>query len=72
VKLGERWSMPYYIDAGTGSSSLTWQAVLGVTYGFGWGDIGLTYRHLEWEQGDDELVQDLQFDGPALSATFRF
>ena len=72
VKLGDRWNMPYYADAGAGSSSLTWQAMLGVTYSYGWGDIGLIYRHLEWQQDDEELVQDLQFDGPAFSATFHF
>jgi len=72
VKLGERWNMPYYADAGVGSSELTWQAMLGVTYSYGWGDIGLVYRHLEWQQGDEELVQKLQFDGPAFSATFHF
>jgi len=72
VKLGERWNMPYYADAGVGSSELTWQAMLGVTYSYGWGDLGLVYRHLEWQQGDEELVQKLQFDGPAFSASFHF
>ena len=34
VKLGDsNWFMPYYADIGTGSSSLTWQAMLGVAYG---------------------------------------
>lgn len=72
VKLGERWNMPYYADIGAGSSELTWQAMLGVTYSYGWGEFGLVYRHLEWQQGDEELVQKLAFDGPALSATFHF
>jgi len=72
VKLGERWNMPYYADAGVGSSELTWQAMLGVTYSYGWGDLGLVYRHLEWQQDDEDLVQKLQFDGPAFSATFHF
>lgn len=72
VKFGEHWNMPYYADAGTGSSSLTWQAMLGLNYSFGWGDVGVVYRHLEWQQDEDELVQDLQFDGPAFSATFHF
>ena len=26
------WSIPYYFDIGTGSSSLTWQGMLGVAY----------------------------------------
>ncbi|MEC5387917.1 hypothetical protein VVD49_19445 [Uliginosibacterium sp. H3] len=72
LKLAERWSIPYYVDAGTGSSNLTWQAMLGVAYGFKWGELGLTYRHLSYDQGEDKLLQNFRFSGPALSGTFRF
>jgi hypothetical protein len=34
--------------------------------------VGLVYRHLEWNQDDDEFVQNLSFSGPALNATFHF
>lgn len=66
------WSMPYYLDVGTGSSTVTWQALLGVTYDFKWGDVVLAYRHLAYDQNDDKLLQDFRFSGPVLGATFRF
>lgn len=67
-----RWSMPYYADVGTGSSSLTWQAMLGASYSWSWGDLSLIYRHLSYDMDSGELIQDLEFSGPAVGATFRF
>jgi len=32
----------------------------------------LTYRHLDYDEKGDKLVQDLRFSGPALGVTFRF
>ncbi len=73
ARLGSsQWSMPYYFDIGAGSSVLTWQALAGIAYGFSWGDVMLAYRHLYYDQADDKLLQDFEFSGPALSATFRF
>jgi hypothetical protein len=73
VRLGEgHWSIPYYADAGTGSSRLTWQALVGVTYAFSWGDAVLAYRTLSYDQSDDKLFQNFRFSGPAIGATFRF
>jgi len=66
------WSMPYYADIGTGNSSLTWQAMLGASYNWSWGDLSLVYRHLSYDMDSGELIQDLEFSGPALGATFRF
>lgn len=73
VKLGDgNWSMPYYADIGTGSSTLTWQAMVGVAYSWNWGDVGLVYRHLAYDMGDDKLLQNVEFSGPALGAAFHF
>ena len=73
VRLGEgHWSIPYYLDAGAGSSRLTWQALVGVTYAFGWGDLVFAYRTLSYDQSDDKLFQDFRVSGPTLGATFRF
>jgi len=73
VRLGEgRWSLPYYLDAGTGSSRITWQALVGASYAFGWGDVVLAYRTLSYDQSDDKLLQNFRFSGPAIGATFRF
>ena len=66
------WSVPYYLDIGTGTASLTYQAMLGIAYSFGWGDATLAYRDLYFDQKDDRFIQDLRFSGPALGATFRF
>lgn len=71
--LGESpWSMPYHFDLGTGSSSVTWQAMLGIAYAFKWGDAVLAYRHLSYDQSDDKFFQDFRFSGPALGVTLRF
>jgi hypothetical protein len=72
VAFTERWFAPFYVDVGTGDSSLTWQGVAGVGYGFNWGDITLTYRHLSYDQSDDKLIQNLAFSGPAVGVNFRF
>ncbi len=73
VKLGDgNWSMPYYADIGSGQSSFTWQAMAGVAYSWNWGDLGLVYRHLSYDMDDNKLLQDVEFSGPALGATFRF
>lgn len=67
-----KWFVPYYLDAGTGTSRFTWQAVLGIGYSFHWGDLLLVYRYLSFEQADDQAVQRLSFAGPALGATWHF
>ena len=73
VRWGEgAWFSPYYLDAGTGSSNLTWQSLIGIGYGFKWGDIVLAYRTVFYDQNDDKLLQDFRFSGTTLGATFRF
>ena len=46
ANLNDNWSVPYYADFGAGDSDLTWQAMAGVGYAAGWGDVVLVYRHL--------------------------
>ena len=73
VRLGEgRWYAPYHLDVGTGSSSITWQGLVGIAYAFEWGDASLGYRHLYYDQSGDKFVQNFRFSGPSLGATFRF
>jgi hypothetical protein len=73
VRLGSsNWSIPYYLDVGTGSSSLTWQGMLGVAYSYKWLGVTLAYRHLYYDMKGDKLIQDMRFSGPALGVTFRF
>jgi len=73
VRLGEGpWFVPYHLDLGTGSSSITWQGLLGIAYAFAWGDATLGYRHLYYDQSGDKLLQNFSFSGPSLGASFRF
>lgn len=67
-----RWSIRYYLDFGTGSSELTWQALAGVSYCYDWGELLLMYRHLDYDEGSDKLLEGLSLTGPALGARFRF
>jgi hypothetical protein len=69
---GSNFYIPYYIDIGTGSSEVTWEGMVGMGYGFKWVDIVAIYRHLYYDMGDDNLVQDMRFSGPAFGLTFRF
>jgi hypothetical protein len=72
TKLNQNWFIPYYADIGAGDSDLTWQAITGIGYQAGWGDVSLVYRYLEWDQDEDKLLQNVSFSGPALAVKFRF
>jgi len=67
-----KWSLPYYLDIGTGDSDLTWQAIVGASYAFGWGDLVLSYRHFEYDGGPQELMENFSFSGPVLGGRFSF
>ena len=66
------WFFPYYLDAGTGESKFTWQALAGVGYAFGWGDIVGAWRYTDYRMKSDQVVQDLTFSGPAIGVVFRW
>jgi len=71
VRFGDgRWFMPYYADIGTGSSNWTWQALLGLGYSFGWGDVSLSIRSLSYDF--DEKDAELRMTGTALGVSFRW
>lgn len=66
------WSVPFYADYGSGDSDKTWNVFLGLAREYGWGDLLLAYRHLEYDQDDDKLLQDFSFGGPVIGARFSF
>lgn len=72
VTLGDRWYLPYYLDLGAGQSDLTWQAFGGVGYSFDWGDVSLVYRKIAWEFDSDAKLDNIDYSGPVLSATWNF
>ena len=67
-----KFYIPYYIDVGTGSSEVTWEGMVGLGYGFKWVDIILAYRHLYYDMGGDDLIQDMRFSGPAFGLKIKF
>ena len=72
-KMGEGgWSGLYHLDLGAGDSDLTWNAMAGLSYTYGWGDLVFAYRHLDYDQSSNKLLQDFSFSGPGFGATFRF
>ena len=67
-----KWFIPYHLDVGTGDSDLTWQAMAGIGHQFGWGDMVLTYRYLEYQPSSDSPTTDLNFSGPMIGASFKW
>ena len=66
------WSVPYYFDVGAGGSDLTWLAMLGLSREYGWGDLVIAYRHLDYDQDANGLLQNFSFSGPGIGARFNF
>jgi hypothetical protein len=67
-----KWSVPYYLDVGTGQSERTWQAAVGLGYEFGWGQVIAMWRYLDYGFKSDKRVQDINFNGPMIGAAFRW
>ncbi|MBK9245399.1 MAG: hypothetical protein IPM30_11275 [Burkholderiales bacterium] len=69
---GQRWFVPYYLDIGAGQSKFTWQAVGGVGYSFGWGDVLAAWRYTDYEMKSGKALEAMTFSGPAVGALFRW
>ena len=77
---GSTWYIPFYADIGSGggTTNLTWQAVAGVGKTIEkWVDVSLVYRSLYYDMNSSKtngagLLQKTTFQGPQLSATFKF
>lgn len=67
-----RWFVPYYLDVGTGESKFTWQAMAGVGYSFGWGDVVTAWRYIDYQMKSGKPVEDINFSGPGIAAVFRW
>lgn len=72
ISADRRWYVPYYFDIGAGDSRLTWQALVGVGYSFGWGAVTAAWRYLDYELKDDPKIESVTFSGPGIGVTFRW
>ncbi len=74
------WYVPFYADigGGGGTTNMTWQAIAGIGKTIEkWVDVALVYRGLYYDMSTSKtngqgLLQKTTFQGPQLSATFRF
>ena len=69
---GSPWSVPFYVDIGTGDSKRTWQAAAGIRYAFQWGEVSALWRVLDYDLKSGDPVEKLQFSGPMVGATWRW
>jgi hypothetical protein len=68
-----KWYMPYEADVGAGSKSLTsFNGILGVGYKFGWGDVVVAWRYLNYNLNSSGPVEKLIMSGPAFGARFSW
>jgi len=72
VSEDRRWGIPFYLDVGTGQTKLTWQAAVGVSYSYKWGDVIAMWRYLDWNDSSGKPIESLNFNGPMIGATFRW
>lgn len=66
------WFLPYYLDVGTGDSDITWQALGGIGYAFGWGELIGVYRYMDYDLDGKGPMKDMNFSGPAIGAVWRW
>ena len=67
-----KWFVPYYVDIGTGESNLTWQAMGGIGYSFGWGDVVAAWRYIDYDMKSGKKIESMTFNGPAIAAVFHW
>ena len=75
IRLGESsWYVPFYLDAGGGSSvaKLTSQQAIGIGYAFKDADVGLFYNNIYYSLSSGNISSYINMTGPAVAATFRF
>jgi hypothetical protein len=74
ARLGDdgRWFLPYYADVGGGSSDHSSITSAGIGYTYGWGDLALNYRYLEYQPGKGSTFNTFKLYGPMVTAAFHF
>jgi hypothetical protein len=66
------WSVPFYVDVGTGQSQSTYQAAAGLGYAFKWGEVTAMWRYLGYSMKSGQAFEEIHFVGPLVGATFRW
>lgn len=76
IDLDSHWSLPFYLDVGTGDTNFTWQAAAGVGYKFESFTLNVGYRYLAWDWDDEDkggaVLNDLTVSGPVIGFKYIF
>ena len=71
LNLEGNWSLPYYLDIGTGNSDFTWQTFGGIDYKMDRMNLYAGYRYLEWQLGE-KVVDNMNLSGPIIGVNYNF
>jgi hypothetical protein len=66
------WAVPFYLDVGAGNSDRTLQSAIGISYAFKWGELTGMYRYLDYKMKSGQAIQEMNFSGPLIGATWRW
>jgi len=66
------WSIPWYVDVGTGESKLTYQAIAGLAYKFNWGQVIGAWRYLDYDFKSGSDLESINFNGPMVGVAFNW
>ena len=75
-QLPRNWHLYGHLDAGTGDTKVTWQALGSVGYHFENWDAFVGYRHVVWDFDEDDdfgaVYKDLTVSGPYVGMKYKF
>ena len=72
MRFGENWNVAVSVDAGTGSSTQSRQALVSISYALPWFSLVGGYRHLAVDYERDNLFMDIALSGPMLGLSAHF
>jgi hypothetical protein len=67
-----KWFVPFYLDAGTGQSQLTWHISGGIGYSYRWESTFATWRYLDYEFPSGKALDNISMSGPMLAVALRW
>ncbi|HUI62958.1 MAG TPA: hypothetical protein VLX90_22205 [Steroidobacteraceae bacterium] len=68
---GHGWFAPYYLDIGTGKSTLVLEVNAGVGYGWDWGELALGWRYMHYDN-PRQSIESVGLNGPVIVILFRW
>ncbi|WP_046077807.1 hypothetical protein [Halomonas sp. HG01] len=67
-----RWSTPFIVDVGTGSTEISLQAFTAAEYAWGASSVTAGYRYMKWRLDDSDFLEEVIYEGPVVAYSYRF